>query len=66
MRIFQLYDAVFDAHGNIKVCGRQTCQELIIACQQASQEPRDFGNATTGMMNVNNIKEFIGSIRMRA
>ena len=66
MRIFQLYNEVFDAQGNIKVCGRKTCQELIIACQQACQEERDFGNAMTGMMNVKEIKEFIGSIRTRA
>lgn len=51
----ELYDKVFDAEGNVKLCGRQSCAKLIQALQPYSSE--NLGDATTGMMNVENVKK---------
>lgn len=51
----KLYDKVFDADGNVKLCGRQACAKLIQALQPYSSE--NLGDATTGIMNVENIKK---------
>lgn len=50
-----LYDDVFDEEGKIKAVGREHTKALIEACEQYSQEI-DFGNKSTGFMNVENIK----------
>ena len=59
--IKKLYNNVFDSMGNIKLCGREKCMDLIIACEEA-QKGVDFGNKKTGMMNVDNIKKFISTV----
>lgn len=51
----KLYDDVFDETGKIKVVGREHTKALIEACEQYSQDI-DFGNKSTGFMNVENIK----------
>lgn len=50
------FNAVFNKDGTIKVCGRQACKELIIACMEYAPDI-DFGNPNTGMMNVDNIRQ---------
>lgn len=55
--IKELYSAVFDEHGEIKLCGREACKRLISACLERNPNG-DFGDINTGMMNVANIKEF--------
>ena len=59
--MFEKFNKVFNEDGTIKVCGREACKELILACQEASSEPIDFGNPETGMMNVANIQRFMRS-----
>lgn len=59
----KLYDKVFDAAGNIKPCGRNTCAVLIEeAMKLEPQADRSFysdcdsGSKRFGTMNVQNIK----------
>ncbi len=54
------YNEVFNEDGSVKLCGREKCKDLIIACQVLSQTTSNgyFGNAVTGMMNVKNIQKF--------
>jgi len=56
----QLYDSVFDADGNVKLCGRQACAKLIQALQPYSSE--NLGDATTGIMNVENVKKAYAAV----
>ena len=58
--ITKLYDKVFDTDGNVKLCGRQACAKLIQALQPYSSE--NLGDATTGMMNVENIKKAYAAV----
>lgn len=51
----KLYDDVFDETGKVKVVDREHTKTLIEACEQYSQDI-DFGNKSTGFMNVDNIK----------
>lgn len=51
----ELYNDVFDEEGKVKAVGREHTKALIEACEQYSQEI-DFGNKSTGFMNVENIK----------
>ena len=50
-----LYDEVFDETGAIKAVGRDCTKSLIEACGQFS-DSIDFGNKSTGFMNVENIQ----------
>ena len=50
-----LYNTVFDENGAIKAVGRDYTKSLIEACEQFSSGI-DFGNKTTGFMNVENIQ----------
>lgn len=50
-----LYDKVFDETGAIKAVGRDCTKSLIEACEQFSDNV-DFGNKSTGFMNVENIQ----------
>jgi hypothetical protein len=62
MKVLDLYNTVFDDHGNVKACGRDACKKLISACQK--ENPMiDFGNLETGMMNISNIQRLIKTIR---
>ena len=56
-KLTKCYNAVFDEDGNIKVCGREKCSELIMAMQERIKTV-DFGNEATGMMNVEGIKYY--------
>lgn len=56
-----LYEKCFDLDGSVKVCGRDSCKALIQACQEF-QPGVDFGNADTGMMNVQNINQLMKSM----
>lgn len=53
--LLKLYDDVFDEEGKVKAVGREHTKALIEACEQYSKEI-DFGNKSTGFMNVDNIK----------
>lgn len=53
LKIKEAYEAVFDENGNIKVCGRTACINLIEACEEEDQETY-FGNKKTGVLCENN------------
>lgn len=48
-----IYKTVFDTDGNVKLCGRQRCKNLIHYANSIKQG--DYGNEDTGFMNVPNI-----------
>lgn len=50
----RLYDEVFDELNCVKPCGRQITCDLIALCSKIKPE-MDFGNVTTGFMNVGNV-----------
>lgn len=55
MSFLEKYSEVFDSEGQVKLCGRQTCKELIIEAQKLDKST-DFGSTKDGFMNVKNIK----------
>ena len=54
-RFFKLYDAVFDENGEVKACGRQTCQEIILLSDQIEHGVK-HGDPYTCFMDVDAIK----------
>lgn len=52
------YKEVFSADGSILNCGRYKCIELINICSQIEPN-KDYGDISTGFMNVANIKELM-------
>jgi hypothetical protein len=54
--MLEKYKKVFDEDGEIRLCGREACKDLIMACEEKYAQI-DFGNTQTGMMNVENIKK---------
>ena len=59
------YNEVFNEDGTVKLCGREKCKNLIIACEVLSKNVTEghFGNAVTGMMNIKNIQKFRNDIK---
>lgn len=51
----KLYDIVFDENGDVTVCGREACKQLIMACEEVKPGV-DYGNPQTGFMNIENIQ----------
>jgi hypothetical protein len=58
--IKELYNEVFDENGNVKLCGREKCKELIMACNLKWPDI-DFGDLTSGFMNIEKIKFFVNN-----
>ena len=54
-KVLRLYEYVFDTYGNIKLCGRESCKDLIMACNSIYSS-KDFGNIDTGFMKEDDIK----------
>ena len=48
-----LFREVFDEDGNVTICGREACKELIHAAKQVTPI---YGNEKTGMMQVDAIQ----------
>ena len=55
----ELYNNVFDENGQIKICGRQACIDLITFMNKMTHSKDNFGNAVTGQMNVEARKEYM-------
>ena len=56
----QKYSVCFDDKHEVKACGRNFCSELIAVCEDLGKKIgkiADYGNMSTGLMNVNNIQE---------
>ncbi len=52
----QLYSVVFDEAGYVRLCGRESCKLLITLANQISPDV-NHGNAATGMMNTQAIRD---------
>ena len=48
------YDAVFDANGKVKACGRDACSRLINLMRKYTS--KNVGDENTGILNVDTIK----------
>lgn len=48
MSFKEVYEAVFDADGNIKACGRESCKRLIIYIRDRFHTT--VGNVSTGFI----------------
>lgn len=51
----KIYNDVFDSKGNITVCGREKCKNLIQAAQEIDNS-KNYGDISTGIMNMPNIE----------
>lgn len=54
-KLKDLYCAVFDEKGEIKLCGRDACKRLIIEMKKYTSI--DVGDEDSGFMNVENMKK---------
>ena len=50
----ELYESVFDNNNSITACGREKCKQLILCCEKIDKGT-NFGDATTGFMNIENV-----------
>ena len=55
-RFLSVYTVVFDESGYVKNCGRHACMELISLANQIAPDV-DHGNAQTGMMNTQSLRD---------
>ena len=53
------YYSVFGPNGKVFPCGRETCIELIKACNTFSNPRINYGNTETGKMNIDAIKHLV-------
>lgn len=60
-RLIQLYNDVFDTQGNIKLCGREKCIDLIMESKKVDGAGY-YGDVTTGIMQVDNIKKLVSRL----
>lgn len=59
--ILDAYRAVFDAKGQMKVCGREACRRLIEAADRI--EPGIFhGNPVSGFVDTDAVKRLISKL----
>ena len=58
--IDEMQGKVFDENGNVQLCGREKCKELIMACQLVCPDI-DFGDLNSGFMNVDKIKFYVNT-----
>lgn len=56
--IIEAYKKVFDEDGNVQLCGREKCKNLIRILKQQIPEV-NFGDEETGFMNIENIKKYV-------
>lgn len=54
-KFIKLYNEVIDNNGNIKVCGRDKCKELIEISDKLDKNTY-YGNIDTGMLNIEALK----------
>ena len=60
-KLMQLYEKCFDEVGDVRVCGRAACSELIKMCKKVAPGT-DFGDEEAGFMNIANIKQLIALV----
>lgn len=54
-KLTELYNKVFDEGGNVRLCGRQACIDLMAELSKYTDAP--LGNMTTGTMDVVAVKK---------
>ena len=54
-KFIKLYNEVIDNNGNVKVCGRDKCKELIEISDKIDKNTY-YGNINTGMLNIEALK----------
>ena len=64
MDFIKAYEEVFDENGNIKVCGRNACKNLI-SIAEMTDPATNYGNKNTGFINTENMKKLYESIKER-
>lgn len=51
------YDKVLTEEGELKLCGREACKELIILLKE--EHPHEyFGNETTGQLDIETVRKY--------
>lgn len=55
-KFLAIYSEVFDSEGNVLLCGREKCQELIRLANKLETDV-DHGDVKTGYMNVKSIQK---------
>lgn len=55
------YNKVFNTDGTVKLCGREETKKLIELAKELKPDI-DFGNESTGFLNVDNIKSVYISV----
>ncbi len=59
--IMNLYNQVFDENGNIKLCGRETCKQLMLALNEIFKTVK-FGDMDSGFLYIDVVKEYINRL----
>jgi hypothetical protein len=64
-RFAMLYKEVFDKNGEVKLCGRSMCQEIILLANQI-ETGIEHGNPYTGMMDIEAIQSLYQKLTRKA
>lgn len=60
--LLNLYNLVFDEKGNVRPCGRENCVNLITFIEGVTHTHGFYGNADSGIMNTEVIKQYVKSV----
>lgn len=57
--ISRLYKEVFSDNGEVRLCGREQCKELVNELEELRNDLNsvDIGSSTTGFLNIDGIKK---------
>ncbi len=55
----ECYSKVFAPNGEIKECGRDVCINLILKCLELDDSGVDYGNVSTGFLNIKAVKQLV-------
>lgn len=55
----ECYSKVFAPNGEIKECGRDACITLIFKCLESEESCEDYGNVSTGFLNIEAVKRLV-------
>lgn len=59
-RFREIYCKAIDNNGNPRLCGRETCKELIEIAEKI--EDNNYGNKGTGIMNINTLVNLMNKL----
>lgn len=55
----ECYSKVFALNGEITKCGRDVCIDLICKCLELDDSGVDYGNVSTGFINIETVKQLV-------